>query len=81
MHALVEQGRRNTIALYREVERRLGDEWAAGNAYSIADMYLVPFHELRKHRLVVDQQQSRLRHRVSSLPRVGCTATAPQVKK
>ncbi|MCL6729382.1 glutathione S-transferase family protein [Sphingomonas hankyongi] len=44
VHALVEQGRRNTIALYREVERRLGDEWAAGNAYSIADMYLVPFH-------------------------------------
>ena len=38
------QGKHNTIALYREVEQRLGDGWAAGAAYSIADIYLFPFH-------------------------------------
>jgi len=37
-------GRANTIAAYREVERRLADAWAAGSGYSIADIYLVPFH-------------------------------------
>ena len=42
--ALVEHGRANTIASYREVERRLGDGWAAGETYSIADIYLLPFH-------------------------------------
>lgn len=38
------EGRANVIAAYREVERRLGDGWAAGDAYSIADINLVPFH-------------------------------------
>lgn len=41
---VVEQGRLNTIAAYREVERRLGSGWAAGDEYSIADMYLFPFY-------------------------------------
>ena len=41
---VAEAGRDNTIAAYREVERRLGDGWAAGDAYSIADINLVPFH-------------------------------------
>lgn len=41
---VVEQGRLNTIRFYREVERRLGDGWAAGNSYSIADINLFPFH-------------------------------------
>lgn len=36
-------GRLNTIAAYREVERRLGSGWAAGDAYSIADINLFPF--------------------------------------
>lgn len=40
-------GRLNTIAAYREVERRLGARpaagWAAGDAYSIADINLFPF--------------------------------------
>jgi len=40
---LVEQGRDNTIRFYREVERRLIGGWAAGDAYSIADMNLFPF--------------------------------------
>jgi glutathione S-transferase len=40
---LVEQGRDNTIRFYREVERRLTGGWAAGDAYSIADMNLFPF--------------------------------------
>ncbi len=39
-----EQGRQNTIAAFREVERRLGGSWAAGDSYSIADIYLFPFH-------------------------------------
>ncbi len=39
-----EEGRRITIRLYDEVEQRLGDGWAAGDAYSIADIYLFPFH-------------------------------------
>jgi glutathione S-transferase len=39
-----EQGRSNTIRLYREVEHRLGGAWAAGDAYSIADIYLFPFY-------------------------------------
>jgi len=39
-----DEGKANTIAAYREVERRLGDSWAAGEAYSIADINLVPFH-------------------------------------
>ena len=38
------EGRRITTGLYSEVERRLGDGWAAGDAYSIADIYLFPFH-------------------------------------
>ena len=38
-----DQGRRNTIRFYREVERRLSDGWAAGDAYSIADINLFPF--------------------------------------
>jgi len=41
---LSEEGRRITISLYREVEQRLGDGWAAGHSYSIADIYLFPFH-------------------------------------
>ena len=41
---LSEEGRTITTALYREVEERLGDGWAAGNSYSIADIYLFPFH-------------------------------------
>jgi glutathione S-transferase len=40
---LSHQGRLNAIAFYREVERRLSDGWAAGDAYSIADIYLFPF--------------------------------------
>ena len=36
-------GRLNTIAAFREVERRLGGGWAAGDAYSIADINLFPF--------------------------------------
>lgn len=38
-----EQGRPNTIRFFREVERRLSDEWASGGAYSIADINLFPF--------------------------------------
>lgn len=38
-----EAGRLNSIAAYREVERRLGPGWAAGDAYSIADINLFPF--------------------------------------
>ena len=41
---LTEQGRLNTIRFYREVERRLGVGWAAGDAYSIADINLFPFY-------------------------------------
>jgi glutathione S-transferase len=40
---LTEQGRVNTIRFYREVERRLTDGWAAGDSYSVADIYLFPF--------------------------------------
>jgi glutathione S-transferase len=40
---LTEQGRQNTIRLYREVERRLTGGWAAGDSYSIADINLFPF--------------------------------------
>jgi glutathione S-transferase len=40
---LTSQGRTNTIGFYREVERRLSDGWAAGDSYSIADIYLFPF--------------------------------------
>lgn len=39
-----EQGRQRTIALYREVERRLENGWAAGDRYSIADINLFPFY-------------------------------------
>lgn len=39
-----EQGRLNTIRVYREIEKRLGDGWAAGDAYSIADINLFPFY-------------------------------------
>lgn len=38
------EGRTRTIAAYREVERRLGEGWAAGDQYSIADINLFPFH-------------------------------------
>jgi glutathione S-transferase len=41
---LSEEGKRNTIGFFQEVERRLGDDWAAGGAYSIADMNLVPYY-------------------------------------
>ena len=41
---LSDEGRARTIALYREVEGRLGGEWASGDSYSIADMYLFPFY-------------------------------------
>lgn len=41
---LSEEGRTRTIALYREVEERLGEDWAAGSDYSIADIYLFPFY-------------------------------------
>jgi len=41
---VIEEGRVRTIALYREVERRLGDGWAAGDQYSIADINLFPFY-------------------------------------
>jgi len=41
---LTKRGKVNTVALYREVERRLVEgEWAAGENYSIADIYLFPF--------------------------------------
>ena len=40
---LTSRGRTNTIGYYREVERRLSDGWAAGDSYSIADIYLFPF--------------------------------------
>ena len=40
---LTSQGRTNTIGFYREVERRLSDGWAAGDSYSLADIYLFPF--------------------------------------
>ena len=43
LHQLSEHGHANTIAAFREVERRLVDPWAAGHEYSIADMYLYPF--------------------------------------
>ena len=39
-----DEGKRITKDLYREVEQRLGDRWAAGATYSIADMYLFPLH-------------------------------------
>lgn len=39
-----ETGREITIRYYREVEKRLGEGWAAGGSYSIADIYLFPFH-------------------------------------
>ena len=39
-----ETGREITIRYYREVERRLRNAWAAGDSYSIADIYLFPFH-------------------------------------
>jgi glutathione S-transferase len=39
-----ETGREITIRYYREVEKRLGEGWAAGDSYSIADIYLFPFH-------------------------------------
>ena len=41
---LSEEGRRIVATLYCEVEQRLGNGWAAGDAYSIADIYLFPFH-------------------------------------
>lgn len=41
---LSEQGRLNTIRIYREVERRLSRGWAAGDDYSIADINLFPFY-------------------------------------
>lgn len=44
LDALVEEGRINTIGLYQQVEQRLGSGWAAGDEYSIADMYLFPFY-------------------------------------
>ena len=37
-------GKEITIRYYREVETRLGEGWAAGDSYSIADIYLFPFH-------------------------------------
>jgi len=40
---LSNKGKDITIASYREVERRLGDGFAVGS-YSIADIYLFPFH-------------------------------------
>ena len=41
---LAAEGRDITIALYREVEQRLGPGWAAGQSRSIADLYLLPVH-------------------------------------
>lgn len=45
LEPLSTEGRQRTIQAYREVEQRLGRQgpWAAGEAYSIADMYLFPF--------------------------------------
>jgi glutathione S-transferase len=40
---LSSQGKDITIGYYREVERRLDGRWAAGEHYSIADIYLFPF--------------------------------------
>ena len=37
-------GKEHCIALYREVDSRLGSGWAAGEHYSIADCYLLPFY-------------------------------------
>ena len=37
-------GRELTLGFYHEVERRLGEGWAAGDRYSIADINLFPFH-------------------------------------
>lgn len=42
--AVSDKGRRITVGFYREVERRLGEGWAAGDAYSIADINLFPFY-------------------------------------
>ena len=44
MVQLAENGRTNAVRHYKEVEKRLGDAWAVGEHYSIADMYLFPFY-------------------------------------
>ena len=41
---LSEVGKQRTIELYRKVEERISSTWAAGESYSIADMYLLPFY-------------------------------------
>jgi glutathione S-transferase len=43
--AVIEQGRKNSIALYHEIERQLSEDgWALGSQYSIVDAYLLPFY-------------------------------------
>jgi glutathione S-transferase len=44
LDAFAEEGRLSTIRHFREVEAKLGDGWATGEEYSIADMYLFPFY-------------------------------------
>jgi glutathione S-transferase len=42
--AVIEQGRRNTIGYYKEIETLLPPEgWVLGSQYSIVDAYLLPF--------------------------------------
>lgn len=43
--AIIEQGRKNSIGLYHEIESQLPEEgWALGSQYSIVDAYLLPFY-------------------------------------
>ena len=42
--AVIEHGRRTSVALYREIEQLLPEErWVLGEQFSIADVYLFPF--------------------------------------
>jgi glutathione S-transferase len=42
--AFLEHGRMVTSEFSREIENRLGSDWAIGEQYSIADAYLFPFY-------------------------------------
>jgi glutathione S-transferase len=43
--AVIEQGRKNTVRLYEEIESRLPDDgWMIGGRYSLIDPYLFPFY-------------------------------------
>jgi len=39
-----DHGKDICIALWKEIDERLGGRWAAGDSYSIADPYLLPFY-------------------------------------